>query len=234
MRNGFMSKNNNRIIYVLVSFIILVPAISIYSMPSFRIEQLLLVALTIYSLIKLLKGKELTIHCSLFPKLLIIFGLFIIISITNGHINGLSIIINDFYELYKVYLYTGIFLLIATFINSNKDKEKVLKVINICILLTCLVSLMQYFNLFDLNKYYVPIFAPTQYRTLIDGYKWPRVVGLSNNPNVYSVIVSVGILTSLGAFLKTKKKYNIIIMISCFLVLLMTRSRSGFIFFVVS
>ena len=77
---------------------------------------------------------------------------------------------------------------------------------------------------------YIFIIAPTQFKTLVGGYSWPRVVGLSNNPNVYAVIVSIGLLIGFSLYLYEKKKHNLFFLAINFIVLMMTLSRAGLTF----
>ncbi|RBP69088.1 O-antigen ligase-like membrane protein [Alkalibaculum bacchi] len=226
--------NGRLLLSFIIASIILVPTIRLKGLPGMRLEQFAVVIGFFCLIVKVITNKRVVLHKSLFPILIITFSFFIIISIINGALSGYNVIINDFFELYKIFVYCGLFIITSTLITKQNDKMFFLKIINTSIFVTSIVSITQYFNIFSLNELYIPYIAPTQYKTLINDYPWPRVIGLSDNPNVYAVIVLIGCLSSLGLYLYNKQKYNLLIMIINFIVLLMTRSRSGFLFFIVS
>lgn len=228
------SKINLLLIKLLAFFIVLTPRLPISSSHAIRMEQVLVIGICFYAMVRFLIFRKLTIHISLFPVMFILFSMFILYSIFNGYFHGYRIVLNDFFELYKIIIYIGTFLITATLINDQEDKVEILKFLNILIWISGLIAITQYFNVLGLNEKYVKIIAPTQYLTLVDGYKNPRVISLSDNPNVYAVIVAIGALISLGLFFYEKKKYNIIIFGIDYIALLMTRSRTGFILSVVS
>ena len=157
-----------------------------------------------------------------------------ILSIVNGDLNGYNIVLNDIFELYKILVYVLMFVVVANLIVNNDEKIKALKSLNFCIMISNIVAITQYFNILNLNVRYIKYIAPTQQRALMPGYKFPRSVGLSNNPNVYAYIVVIGLILSIGLFLYSKDKKYIVSVATNFIALLMTRSRTGFIMFIVS
>lgn len=161
------------------------------------------------------------------------FSLLIIISILVGYFKGVTIAINDFFELYKVFIYLGLYLITAYLVKSEEDKIKILKFMIFCILISVLISVQQYFNLFNLNESYIPIIAPTQFRPLLNNHPNPRVVGMTSNPNTYAIIPGIGSILSLAVYSYTKEKRYIIFLAICILGVLMTKSRSGFVFMLI-
>jgi len=64
----------------------------------------------------------------------------------------------------------------------KQDKIKIINFMIGCLLLSILIAIQQYFNLFNLNEKYVPLIAPTQYKALVNNYPTPRVIGMTSNP----------------------------------------------------
>lgn len=225
-----------KLIYVIMIlfFTILTPDIKIKFLPAFRLEQVLLIFIFIVVMIKIAMGNKITIYSSSFIKIYIIFPVIILISTISGTIAGYKVTLNDYFEIYKVFLYIMTYLVVSSAITDNKSRNIILKNITIFVSISALIAISQYFNFLGLNEKYIPIIAPTQYRALMPGYSTPRVIGMSNNPNVYSVISGVGFITSLYLIIITKKVRYISTSILCFTANLMTLSRSGFIFMFVS
>ena len=84
-----------------------------------------------------------------------------------------------------------------------------------------------------MNEKYVHIIAPTQYRTLVNDYPYPRVIGMTSNPNVYAVMPGIGAILSWSMYIVTKERKNLIYMAIFIVGTLMTLSRSGFVFMVI-
>lgn len=227
-------KTNIVLLNLLAFFSILSPNIYLPNLPYIRIEHVVAVLVVVYLLNKGLLEEELELKTFIFPILLLGFGLLNVVSIINGNINGYNIFINDAFELYKLVVYAIIFLVVSSLIVNNYEKTKILKSLNFYIFISNLISFTQYINLFNLNTKYIKYVAPSQQRALMPGYTWPRVVGISDNPNVYSYIVVIGLVLSLALFLSTKKKFYILSIGTNFATLLMTRSRTGFVMFIVA
>ncbi|WP_208586126.1 O-antigen ligase family protein [Gracilibacillus suaedae] len=224
--------NNINVIKLILFFSILTPSINIGNLPSFRLEQLLIIIIVFYVIIRTFKRKKVILSISPFVKIYIFFAFIIIISSFVGSIKGYTPTINDYFELYKVFLYSSIFLITSTLINSDQDRIQVLKAIVLYSSLSSVIAITQYFNLFGLNSLYVPAIAPTQYESLMPGYQSPRVVGLSNNPNVYSVIPGIGFLLSLWLLIEKNERKYVFTLILTFFANLMTLSRTGFVFLI--
>ncbi len=224
--------NNIWIIYAMIFSSILTPSIKIGALPAFRIEQIIVILSAICILINPMLRKKAWNKTTKFPLMYLGFSLVILLSILVGYFKGIDVIANDFFEIYKIIVYLGIYLITSTIVESKEDKMKIIKFIMICLLISILISVQQYFNLFHLNEKYIPIIAPTQFRTLVDNYPHPRVVGMTPNPNVYALMPGIGAIISWAIFLLTKKIKNLIFMIVFVLGVFMTSSRSGFIFMV--
>ncbi|MBF7096122.1 O-antigen ligase family protein [Alkalibacter mobilis] len=218
----------------IAAFILLTPTIKPGRLPGIRLEQVVLVLVTLYLVYSLVKGRDQLVHKSIFPVGLLFFSVFVLVSILNGYLNGYDIIFNDFFELYKIYIYVGIFTLTASLALDDETKFRVLKFMHLYFIITAVVAVTQYFDPFGINELYLPILAPTHSITLINDYPSPRVVGLSDNPNVYSFMMAVATNLSYMLYLKFRNNKYIVGMVLNFIVLLMTKSRTGFVFFIIA
>ena len=225
---------NVLIMNLLLFFSVLSPNIDLRSLPSIRLEHVLLVLSFLYLISKGIFKKKIDFKVYMLPLLLVVFAFINMISIANGDLSGYRIVINDIFELYKVLVYVLMFVVVVNLLTSDEEKIGYLKNLNIFIMISNIVALTQYINLFNLNVRYIKYIAPSQQRALMPGYMFPRSVGLSNNPNVYAYIVVVGLILSIGLFLYTKRKFYIFTLGTNFMALLMTRSRTGFVMFIVA
>lgn len=225
---------NILIVNLIIFLSILSPNIYLPRLPYIRLEHIVAFIAIVYLLSKGLLKKKFDLKIFIFPILLGVFGFINIISIVNGDLYGYKVVINDVFELYKILMYIFIFISVVSLIVNENEKIKALKVLNFYIFISNLVSFTQYVDLFNLNVKYIKYIAPTQQKYLMPGYTWPRVVGLSDNPNVYSYIAAIGIVISVAMFLHTKNKFYILTTVTNFLALLFTRSRTGFVMFGVS
>lgn len=230
--NEEILSNKLWIICAVIFAIILTPSIRFAGIPGFRIEQLIIVVFLIYVCFKFRLIKKVKDIDLKFPVMYLGFSFFIILSILVGFIKGVQVVMNDFFELYKIFIYLGIYFITVSTIVCEEDKLKIIRFINICILLSLVIAVQQYFDLFNLNEKYVHIIAPTQFRTLVNNYPYPRVVGMTGNPNEYSVMPGIGAILSWSIYLITKEKKQILYMIIFIIGTLLTLSRSGFIFMI--
>ena len=89
--------------------------------------------------------------------------------------------------------------------------------------------IQQYFDLFHLNAYYVEKVAPTQYKSLINGYPRPRPVGLIGNPNELGFLYVISSLSTFYFFWsRLKLKYCFVFLVQVMMILL-TLSRGAFV-----
>jgi len=231
MENTYQDHRLNRlwIVVAILFFIILTPNIRIPRIPSIRMEQFAVFGIILLWISAIAKGKKVKVYLSSFTLLLGLFSLVVIGSILVGSMQGITVQLNDFFELYKVVVYLGVYTVVGTYIKNEQDQLKLLKTLNLLIVISGFVAFTQYVNLLGLNEYYIPIIAPTQFTTLVAGYATPRVIGLTSNPNTYGAMTGIGVILSLYLLLKEKKKrYSFFFLIN-FIACLMTLSRSGFV-----
>lgn len=230
IKNKFTGENKINLMYLLIFSIVLTPIINFDKIPAFRLEQVIVVFYMASLGLKLVKAKEIPKLEVGFISLYLGFSILMLISIGVGYFQGVNVVVNDFFELYRVLVYVGIFKMTSDLVVSEKDKKQVINFLILTLLISLIISVQQYFNLFNLNEKYVPYIAPTQYITLVDNYRYPRVVGMTSNPNVYSLMPGMGAIISWALLLDNKKLKDFIFLSLFVLGTLMTGSRSGFIF----
>src|SRR5699024_6069631 len=112
-------KSNNMIlVYLMIFFIILTPNIKIGGFPSIRMDQILVFIIVLIVFIKVLIGHKIKIKRSLFIYFYGLFSFFIIFSIVNGSINGVNVIYNDLFELYKVFHYLSVYIVVNNIVDG--------------------------------------------------------------------------------------------------------------------
>jgi hypothetical protein len=215
---------------VLAFCLMLTPNIYIRTWPAFRLEQVVVLAAALAVILGRLTGLRIRVPWSLFPKLLAGFALMMLISIGNAYRVGLVVLVNDYYELFKVAVAVGIFLFTAGTIVNRDDKVWAMGLLHGLIVVSALISIAQFYDVGGLNALYVPYIAPTQYEALMAGYTWPRVVGLTGNPNRYAAVAALGALLGLVLLVRKRQPHYLLTSLLCVTALLMTRSRAGFIF----
>jgi hypothetical protein len=70
------------------------------------------------------------------------------------------------------------------------------------------IVIQQYYNLFHLNALYIKYVAPTQYRTLLVGYSFPRPVGMIGNPNALGFLLGLLCVSSIWLYFTEHTRTN--------------------------
>lgn len=223
------NRHNNRLwVMKLILFsIILTPSLAIGSLPAIRLDQLIA---AIYVFLSLGYTKRVKKTHAQFATLYVGFAIIIVSSIFVGSLMGIRAGVRDFFELYKIMVYLGVYLATVLIVKTEEDRRKVLDFMILCLLISVAISVQQYFNLMGLNARYVPLIAPIHYRSLVNNYPYPRVVGMAPNPNVYAFMVGIGVIVSWGIYIVSKDKRKLLLLFALLIGLLMTRSRTGFLF----
>lgn len=229
---NFKTRKMN-IVALTIFLTILTPDIRISNLPAIRLEQIVVLIFSLYLIFRFIKGRKIVVKKDILITIYLIFPIVIVISNTVGMMQGYPPSINDFFEIYKVYIYAGIYLIFKNLIRTSADTEKMFSSFSFYTSITACIAVTQSINLFSLNQIYIPIIAPTQYLTLMPGYPTPRVLGLSSNSNIYSIIVGLGFMISLWQFLHTKEKKYLLFMALNLVANILTLSRSGFIFLII-
>ena len=138
-------------------------------------------------------------------------------------------ILSNFFEVLRPILYVSTILLVNIYSRSDEIKKYLKKLFIILVVVNCIVAISQRYNPFNINELYVKFIAPTQYHTLVGNYPDPRVVGLTGNPNVFGLLLSIGILVTTYEIIVSKKKKYLILFLLEYITLFMTMSRTSFV-----
>lgn len=173
--------------------------------PAVRIDDLLLILFPIY--LSLSKNQLLIDRRIL---LLLLICLSIQLGILSGALLGYPASLGDLFFMFRIAKYLGAVLLGSTLLFTLKSQQKAavwfIKTSSLAGILLVPIVIQQYFNWFGLNSRYVPYVAPTQYRTLVDEYPWPRPVGLVGNANELSFLFGILSIFTLWMFLFSKER----------------------------
>ncbi len=119
--------------------------------------------------------------------------------------------IHNFLEVLRVIEYY--FVLTNYFMLLTKETFRTFHIsLIVLIIFNVIVSFFQFHNIFGLNEQYIEKIAPTQYRTLVNGYPSPRTVGVAGNPNVFGFLMVLLSLYFLYFVLKDYKKWYYYVM----------------------
>lgn len=230
MKNLYRNKVDKKF-FVILAMIFLSPDIRIPGLSFFRLEHLFSVLLLVYFFVKdnLVGQKPLKIRGQFIVYL--ILGCSYFLSLLNAELVGIDIQNRDFIELYKIVVYSSLFVVASKYnINPNNN----LNIITNMIFILSILAIAQYFNFLNLNQLYVHKIAPTQYITLISNHITPRVIGLSSNPNTFGFITAIGCAINMYLYLYYKSKIMYIFKtLVIFIALMMTFSRTGLIIMIV-
>lgn len=160
---------------------------------------------------------------------IILFSFITISTLINSIINN-KWILSNFFEPLRVIQYFLILVNYCCFFNNSCNIKLFERTIIGILLFMSLLGITQYFNLFNLNNFYVKLIAPTQYVTLLENYTNPRIVALAGNPNVLGFFLSLGIIYLIYlAVKKNFKWYYYIIILFLNIIMFMTLSRTAYI-----
>jgi len=218
-------------LFLTVFFIVLTPSFPTPGpLPNLRLEEGFAAALVGGCLIWLLAGGKVRLYISSFQPLLLFFSAVIVLSMLVGALQGLDPAVRDFTEHIKVFKYLLIFTVVATLADTPARRRRLVDFTIVTIVASALVGFTQYINPLNINERYVQFIAPTQYHRLVGDYPFPRIIGITSNPNEYAVIAAIGVLLCLAMFLAYRHTAYAAGGGLCFLALLMTMSRSGMVF----
>ena len=175
---------SKKILFILYTLVLLLIPITIkwyfftYSKLIFTLSFIifLIILITDYKyLLSIIKSKNIKIfllpYCS--------FAIFVLGSTVFNSIVNDEWIWSNFFEFLRVIEYMLIFINYYYFFSSDRSNSNLfIKLLLIILTIMSLVGIMQYFNLFSLNEYYIKYIAPTQYVTLVNNYPFPRIVCL--------------------------------------------------------
>ncbi|WP_281974576.1 O-antigen ligase family protein [Halobacillus litoralis] len=225
-------------LYLILFSIYLTPSLKFPGFPAIRIEEVLIILLILNLSVSILKNRPVKISWGSRQNLLLGFFFVVAVSIFNGTIKGYDTSVFDFNEFIKILKYLLIYTISVSVLHLNEDFEYEVKKITDLIfrlsIVLFLIVIQQYFNLLNLNPYYVPFIAPTHFETLVGGYPSPRPVGMIGNPNLLGFLFAITAL--LAIFQIISKKVNIKYVVILFMNILgmfLTLSRTSLVSFIV-
>lgn len=158
---------------------------------------------------------------------------------------GSEIIINDFFIIFQLILYYIIFRITKSLYITKDNVFRVYKLLAIIGFIVGLFSILQYFNVLEINKkILVPLYynnqpwMDTKARTLIQGVHWRRIVGTFGNPNYCGMFFAI-LLAAISSYYlfpikgKLKLHHFFIIEIGIAILLILTGSRTAMFSFVI-
>jgi hypothetical protein len=184
--------------------LILLPTLSLLpGLPGLRLEDFLL---TGFPLVVLVLFRE----CQLDFRIWILFliGLAFFLGFAAGALIGLPTKLQDLFFVIRILKYIGAVCLAISFVMLvGKDRALFFffKTSLILGFMAVLIALQQYFDLGGLNSKYTHVIAPTQFETLVNGYRYPRPVGMVGNPNEFGYLLVLCGLSGLCLWLTIHK-----------------------------
>ncbi len=160
-----------------------------------------------------------------------IFSVSVLLSNIISVLLGSKIYLTNVFEIFRGILYIICIINCYIFINKNKNNRSYFeKILLFSIIFTLIICCVQYYNVFNVNSLYVKYIAPTHYKTLISGYKAPRIVGLTGNPNVCGCVLNLYLFYILYKIIKSDK-FNLFYILFPLIriAIYMTGTRSAFI-----
>jgi len=122
--------------------------------------------------------------------ILIIWGVWGVVTMA---VNVRSNVVNDYFELYKLFKF---FVFTLMFALLFKRKTDVFGFISVIFLFLVMFNMMHYFNLFDFNKKVMPLYCPNSMqleyfgRNSLGGVATKRILGTVGNPNINAILFS--------------------------------------------
>jgi hypothetical protein len=179
----------------LISFMVFPSFGAVPGLPSFRPDDILLIA---FPLVALAVIRE--FYLDFRVCILILIGVAFFVGYVTGSLMGYPASLNDLFFVFRISKYIGATILALTFAHLI-GRERALLVFCKLSLATgmgvALVCVQQYFDIGALNAKYVHLVSPTQYETLVNNYPWPRPIGMVGNPNeVGYFLVLLGLVGS--------------------------------------
>lgn len=233
--NKYFEKYYKKALYLIIFGLILTPSIRLSSsIPAIRFEEIILLIVFLWLLGFLIRNKRILLVYDTRVQLFLVFFILIGISISIGAFLGLQASIFDFNQFIRVIKYLVIYLITLSFLKLTKDpvneKYRLMEYMNKLSIILIVIVFQQYFNLFNLNNFYVPYIARTQFETLTGDYATPRAVGMVGNPNELGFMLALFCIISLYIlFYKKFKVTTLILFVFQFISVLFTLSRGALI-----
>ncbi|MCP4325912.1 MAG: O-antigen ligase family protein [Alteromonadales bacterium] len=236
--------------YLCVTYIacfLLTPTIKIPGFIGLRLDDLLTFLIVGYFFLAA-KSTKINIKVPIRANLLLFFSLLMMLSITWGGTFKLPTSILDLTKYIWLLKMLVTYLLFYNFIyiESNassrvsditleleSNRSFILKTVVTIASISAFICFLQYANPLGINKYYIPLIAPTQYESLMSGYGTPRVVGMIGNPNAQGYLMALSLLIASFLQFKYPSKANLF---KCFIIaiaMFLTLSRTSLVCFLI-
>ena len=179
----------DRVIIPLLIVAVLLPPIRFPAeIPAVRLELvIIIIAWILFVLGHFAAGKPLKLRWNPTNKWFFLFGACILVSTAySALVMGYYPIGRDFWEFGKLIEYFLIFALVASLNIPPEHMRKYYIISLIIFLCSAAFGFAQYFNLFDINSWLTPYYAPTQIYGLI---RAGRIVGTTPNPNEFGALM---------------------------------------------
>lgn len=206
-------------------------------MTGFRLEEILMLFLLVVAVFFLKAGKFWDILIPSRALLLLAFSLIIITSISVGSFLGLPASILDLSKFIWLFKSIVVYIIFYNYVYCSESRvierrDNILKMFVNLGVIASILCFQQYFDWFSLNQYYIEMVAPTQYETLMPGYRFPpRVVGMMGNPNVQGFILCLSLISFTYLYLKNSDSVRWVSFLCLFVAMAMTLSRTSLIVF---
>lgn len=140
---------------------------------------------------------------------------------------GRSNSIQDVFEIAKVGIFAMVFYAAVGTPSSNSQLSISIIWIQALFLVSAVLGIFQYFNVFNINAHITPLYLKTSYASSIAG---GRVVGTTSNPNYFGMLMLLGTCLALAAFLWARSwRYrwlSLLSLVICVLSMLLAASRT--------
>lgn len=225
--------NIDKIIIVILVILMVIP----YSIKFFEIRITFIVTILvglIFLYFMVINREE--IKKKLDNKFIKLNILFVIVIICSLLLNMSKIKFNDIYEPMKYVVLSCITIIIMIICQKKENYIYILKVINITTIIITIFGIIQYFNPFSINEMYLKLYTTEpHYRTLINNYPYPRVIGTKWTPPAWALLMSLAVYFNILNLKYNKcKMKSIIAIILCIINLMMTLTRTNQLAFMVS
>lgn len=222
---------------ILISAIIMPPLQLTPGLPFIRLEVYISILLILLIFVRGIYNNNLNgILQNSMQKWFVFLGISILISfIYSFFVLEQTLIIRDFYELFKPALY---FLIFSLFASRNFKADEILRIYGLTMALffiSMLVGFAQYFDFWRINELLTPYYAPTQVRNVLEV---KRISGTAYSPVEFGALMVLAASLSLAnIFLFAKNNWRVfsLFFLSLFtLTLLLTQTRAAYIAFLCS
>tara|TARA_R110002072_G_scaffold255129_2_gene413848 strand:- start:899 stop:2110 length:1212 start_codon:yes stop_codon:yes gene_type:complete len=213
---------------------LLTPVLKIPGFIGVRLEDLLVFCLIFYFAFI----QRITFKVPMRVSLFVLFIPILLLSITVGSFLMMPASLLDLTKYIWLLKSIVIYLVFFNYIYGDSGEqenriEEILRYFLIFSVVSSFICFQQYFNLFNLNKTYIPLIAPSQFTSLMPGYSSPRVVGMLGNPNLQGYVFALALNCMLFLLMKKRTIIMMVWAIVLLVAMLMTLSRGALVSFLV-